>query len=281
MIRRIALALTLSASTAALAATAARDAYIPIAGRAVGAGGRTFDTTVWITNVSEKPASVTLSFLRAAQPNLAPFTYTQRLAPSEIRRIVLPNYLLGTAGVGALRVRSSGDVLATAHVFSIGAGESETKAVGASIDAVPAEHAIGSNEVTMVQGIATPGTRFKLYVVETSAHPLYFTVTLIDGRGRALGQKRYFIGAREARTFDIQAEFPKAPPSAVALRVAGVNGSGKVIACGVAVATESQDSTAFAMAIPSTLRHRMPGAEIAAYAIGAVALAIAAWRGVR
>lgn len=276
MIRSLALALMVLNAPAVLAA---HDTYIPVAGRALGAGGRSFDTIVWLTNVSDDAATVTLYFLRTGQANGAPFTYTQRLAPSEIRRIVLPDYLLGTAGVGALRVRSTADVLATAHIFSIAAGDPESRAVGATIDAVPAENAIGSNEVTMVSGLAAPGARYKLYAVETSAHPLYFSATLIDGQGQPHGQKRYFIGAREARTFDIQAEFPNAPASAVVLRIRGVNGSGKIIVCGISVATESQDSTAFAMSVPRTPRHGMPAAEIAAYVVGALGLAIAAVRG--
>ena len=268
----------MTAAAASFAATAARDAYVPIAGRAMGAGGRKFDTTVWVTNVSDEHASVTLSFLRAAQPNPTPFTYTQRLAPSEVRRIPLPEYLVGSTGVGALRIRSTADVLATAHLYSFVQGESEARAVGASVDAVPAEFAIGSGETTLVQGVATPGTRYKLYAVETTSHPLYFTITLIDGRGKKLGQKRYFIGAREARTFDIPGEFSNAHASAVALRVHGVNGGGKIIVCGVAVAVESQDSTAFAMSVPLQPRHRMPAAEVAAYGIAALVVGIAALR---
>lgn len=265
-------------AAASFAATAARDAYVPVAGRATGAGGRTFDTAVWITNVSEEHATVTLSFLRAAQPNPAPFTYTQRLAPSEIRRIDLPQYLVGDAGTGALRVQSTAAVLTTAHLFSVVAGEAEGRAVGASVDAVASEHAIGSNETTLVPGLATRASRYKLYAVETTSHPLYFTVTVIDGKGRKHGQKRYFIGAREARTFDIQSEFGDAANDAVALRVHGVNGGGKIIVCGVAVAAESQDSTAFAMSVPRVPRHRMPAAEIAAYAIAALAVGVAALR---
>jgi hypothetical protein len=276
MSRFVGLVFILSAAMVAHAATEARDAYVPIAGRAAGAGGRRFDTTVWITNVSAGHASVTLSFLRAGQSNPTPFTYTQRLRPAEIRRIVLPQYLVGSAGVGALRVRSTADVLTTAHLYSVVEGESEARAVGASVDAVPAENAIGSNETTLVQGVATPGARYKLYAVETTGHPLYFVVTLIDGQGTKLGQKRYFIGAREARTFDIPNEFPNAIDKGVALRVHGMNGGGKIIACGVAVAAESQDSTAFAMSVPLKPRHRMPPAEMAAYAIAALAVAVAA-----
>ena len=257
----------------ASSAIAATDAYIPIAGRATGAGGRRFDTTVWITNVSDEHAVVTLSFLRAAQANPTPFTYTQRLAPAEVRRIALPDYLIGTAGVGALRVYSPREVLATAHLFSIGAGENEAHAVGASIDAVSAANAIGTNETTLVTGVATPGVRYKLYAVETTSHPLYFTITSINERGEKLTQKRYFIGAREARSFDV-------PATGVALRIHGVNGSGKIIVCGVAVANESQDSTVFSMSVPSSPRHRLPLSELAAYLLIAILLGVR-WQGHR
>jgi hypothetical protein len=278
MFRPSATAIVFFIAANAIAAAASRDAYIPIAGRATGAGGRTFDTTVRITNPSDERVFVTLEFLRSQRANPRPFTYTQGLAPHEIRRIALPDYLVGSTGVGALRVRATGKVLTTASVFSVVAGEGEERAVGASLDAVAAEDAIGIGETTVVTGVDTAGARFKLYTVETTAHPLYFTATLIDGKGDALRQKRYFIDSREARTFDVGNEFGDAVAKAVAVRLHGVNGSGRMIACGIAVATESQDSTVFGMSIAPEGHDRMPIGEVVAYLVAALAVAFAARR---
>jgi hypothetical protein len=281
MLRTLALLLpVLFIATPLVAAVATRDAYVPIAGRASGAGGRGFFTSVWVTNVADEPASVTLSFLHSARANPSPFTYTQRLAPGELRKIELPDYLLaGGAGIGALRVQSTRDVLTEAHVYSVVAGEAQSRAVGAAIAAIPAQYAIGSNESTFVQGVATPGTRYKLYVVETVGHPLYFTLTLADARGRTIAEKRCFVSGREQRAYDVQAAFPNR--AGAMLKIRGFNGSGKIVATGVAVSTESQDSTAFSMLLPSQSRHRMPAGELLAYVAIAVAAVASALRPLR
>ena len=255
------------------AATASRDAFVPVAGRSTGAGGRGFYTTVWVTNVAEEHATVTLSFLGASQPNPKPLTYTQRLAPGEVRQLALPEHLLhGTSGIGALRVESTADVIASAHVYSLLAGESEARATGATFEAIPARSAFGSGESTVVPGVATPGARFKLYVVETTGHPLYFTLARLDARGRVLSRQRHYVGIREARAYDLASD------GAVAVRIEGMNGSGKLVAAGVALPAESQDATVFTMSVPLAPRHRLPMGEMAAYALIALALVGAAFR---
>jgi hypothetical protein len=281
MLRSLPLLLALILGTPLFASFASRDAYVPIAGRSAGAGGREFFTDVVVMNVSDEPASVTLAFLRGQQANPTPMTFTQRLAPHESRTLALPPYLLGgDNALGALRITSTRDVIATAHVYGRGAGESDARNVGASLDAMPAAYAIGSGESAIVQGIATRGARAKLYLVETVGHPLSFRVDVLDGSGKTLVEKRFFINSREQRTFDVAGELAN-DPLAAALRLHGVAGSGKILGAVGAVNVESLDTTIFAMGLPARPRHRMPLTELTAYAILTFALLAAAVRSIR
>src|SRR5207248_3405984 len=92
---------------------AARDLAFPIVGRAPSANGRTFQTSIWITNVATKPASATLSFLEAGHANPSPRSMRVDIAPGATR-VFDPL----DAPVGALQIRSNVDLIASARISS-------------------------------------------------------------------------------------------------------------------------------------------------------------------
>ncbi|HEX7151067.1 MAG TPA: hypothetical protein VF618_06230 [Thermoanaerobaculia bacterium] len=256
------LLLVLTVLTTPLFATyTARDLYVPVAGRITAADGREFLTTVSLTNPAIEATGVTISFLKAGQPNPAPRQQKLRLDGNESREIALEEQFLG-----ALRIEADRDVLAEARVYS--------RANGAGFNAIPAAFAIGTGESAIVQGAAAE--RYRIYAVETVGHPLYVTATLLDEDGRGVAQKRIFLGPREQRTFELAELFPQKRGSAI--RLTGFNGSGKIIATGAQVATESRDTTPFEMSFPTAPRHRVKKTEAAAYAAVALAIVIAAVR---
>jgi hypothetical protein len=264
-------AILIATATRALAGYASRDAWLPIAGRAVGQDGRVFGTTIWVTNVSSDSADVTLSFSRSSQPNPTPHVTTLPL-PAGSSRIIDD---LGVEGVGALHVRSTADVVTHARVYSQLAGEAATRSTATSFNAIPAQFAIGNGETATLQGGAlAPGFRYRLWLVETTGNPLYYELALLDPDGQPIARKRLYLGGREPRMIDVGEILPGTRADRLLIRLSGVNGNGRLIATASLIATGSGDGTAYEMTLATAPRNRFATAELVAY--GAVALALLA-----
>src|SRR5262245_45918289 len=97
------------------AAYSGRDLILPVAGHSVGADGRLFDTALWITNLSESDtADVTLAFYASGKTNRDPRTLRLRIAPGQTWTAEqMDPALTGGVVMGAIRVQSSADVIAT------------------------------------------------------------------------------------------------------------------------------------------------------------------------
>ncbi|HKO59408.1 MAG TPA: hypothetical protein VJ276_26305 [Thermoanaerobaculia bacterium] len=269
--RPLLVAFLIASATRALAGYASRDAWLPIAGRAVGQDGRVFGTTIWLTNVSSDAARVTLSFSKSSQPNPTPHVTALTLAPGASR--VIDD--LGVEGVGALHIESTEDVVAHARVYSQLAGEEPTRSTATSFNAVPAQFAVGNGETATLQGGAlAPGFRYRLWLVETTGNPLYYELTLLDTAGRPLSRKRLYLGGREPRMIDVGEILPSTRADQLLIRIAGVNGNGRLIATASLIATGSGDGTAYEMTLATAPRTGFSTAELVAY--GAVALALLA-----
>ncbi|HET7435630.1 MAG TPA: hypothetical protein VFN10_13055 [Thermoanaerobaculia bacterium] len=257
------------------AADATRDGFVVVAGRTTGAT-RTFDTTLWLSNATNHRADVTVSFLRGEQANPSPHALSLSISAHGVAALPVASNIIGAPeGLGALHVVASRDVAAEARITSSVAGDTSRKHA-MTLRAIPSQYAIGSGESTAVQGVGSGEAR--LYVVETTGLPLYFTVTVVDAHGQEHGQKRWLLSGREQRAFDVQHEFPNAPAGAALLRIRGVNGSGKIVAAVVVTIPESQDLSVFEMLLPSRARHRLGVGELAAYALVALAILAAVVR---
>lgn len=252
------------------ASYAGRDLVLPVVGRSSGADGRLYDTSVWITNVSKQPASVTLSYYKSAVSNAAPQTSTLQLNAGESRLLGAPE------GAGALRIESNRDVTATARTFSRFPNESDARTIGATFNAIPAQFAIGNGESTEVQGIAPGGARYKLYFVEVAGHPIALELELLDPRGARLARNRIYLGAHQQTIADAAQLFPNVAAEHAIVRVSGMNGEGRAIVAGASTANESHDTSAYEMAFKTSSRNRMPRGEVAAYIAIAAAVVVAA-----
>ena len=159
---RIAFASILVTSPLA-AAYSGRDLVLPVAGHSVGADGRLFDTALWITNVSENTCDVTLSFYASGETNRTPRVMRLRIAAGQTwLRDGMDPALTGGAVMGALRVRASQDVIATARAYSRMGDESNAGAMASSFTAIPTQFAIGNGESTLLQGITPRDSRYKV-----------------------------------------------------------------------------------------------------------------------
>jgi hypothetical protein len=271
----ISLALLLSAP-ALLAATAARDLAVPIAGRGVGSDGRPFETALWITNVSADASSVTLSYLRSARPNETPHATTFTLRPGETRLFdPLGAAVTGVeSGTGGLLIHADEPVTAVARIYAKAAGEPLSRMRMTTITAIPTRYAVANGGLSWLQGY-TGGSSplgYRLYVVETRGEPLYYTISLLDDQGRTGAQKGFYIAGREQRSLDLRAEFPGVTLAHALVRVRGLNGNGRVVFTGLELAPESRDAGAYEMSFLIESRNRLSAEEIIAYAVIAAAL---------
>lgn len=246
---------------------ATRDAWISVAGHAVGAGGRRFETTVYMTDVSRSANDVTLTFFPAGAPAPTQRSIQLHLGANQSAAIDVGPQLTGDAGaIGALHIVSTRALMSEAHLYSIAPGDHRTAAIGEVLSAVPSDFAIGTGDSTLVHVPA--GARYKLYAVETTGYPLYFSI----GSGRI--DRRVMLRPREESSWDLGALLPGAQPSV--LRITGINGSGKIIVLGTAVAEGGEDFSAYEMMMPAKPRHRMTWPEMTAYVVAALAIGLTA-----
>lgn len=254
-----------------IAGYATRDAWIPVVGHAIGYAGRGFYTTVYLTDTDTSQAinDITLSFYAAAQPHVAPRQITLQLGPQQTATVDVGPQLVGDAGAtGALHIHSTGRLAATARVYSRGANETPAAEVGATLNAIPSQYAIGTGESTLLHVPA--GARYKIYAAETHGFPLYFAVMTMPGSA----ERRLYLSPNEQRSWDLEELFHGT--TATSLQLTGVSGSGKIIVAGTSIAQTSQDFAVWEMLLPTEPRNRMRWPELAAYSAVAIALALAA-----
>ena len=244
-----------------LAGYAARELVFPIIGRATSANGQTFLTSIWITNVASRPASVDLLFLEAGHANPSPRRMRIDIAPGATR-VFDPL----DAPLGALRIQSNVDVVASARI--------STSEFATSCVAIPARFAIGNGQSSLMQGYVTGAGQYKLYVAEIKGEPLAYAVTVSDGAGHIRGEKRLYIDRGEETRLDLAAMFPGLDGTVV--KIEGINGSGKIIALGLQRVAGAQDASAFEMSFPAPSRFAMSWIEGTTYALVALAAIVAA-----
>jgi len=251
---------------------AARDLVVPVAGRAVGPDGRSYLTALWITNASDRPADVALTFHPAAL-NLPPISSSVQLAAGETK--VLDPYDPG-AGVatGWIRLQSTRDLLVTSRLYSRLATQTSAHAIATTFSAIPLRVAIGNGDAALLQGMTPADTRYKLYFDEVSGQPLEVCVMLLDLRGAEIARTHLYVDAFRQVAKDAAELFPKFTTGAALLRVAGMHGRGRVIVAGSSIATISQDASGFEMSFATSPRDRIGWTDAVAYfaiAIGIVA----------
>ena len=127
---------------------------VPAGGRATGAGGSEFSSTLWITNPTAAPASVQIQFLLSGQANTAPATFNDQIAPGATRvyEDIAGTLFHANGLVGAARITSNAAVIV--------ASRAHTNNVGVSISGVPPEAGVRVGETGIMQGVRqTPDFR--------------------------------------------------------------------------------------------------------------------------
>jgi hypothetical protein len=279
MCRPLLLLACLSLALPLSAAYSGQDLVLPVAGSSAGAGGRLFDTTLWITNLSLRhPAEVTLAFYQSGQTNRSPRTIAVRIGPGQTWVTdTIGSALTGGAAMGAIRVHSTQEVIASARTYSRLVGETNAAAVASAFAAIPTQFAIGNDEETTLQGITPADSRYKVYLVEVTGQPLAVTLQILDPAGSIVAEARRYVDAHMQIGADLHELFnDKVVPAHALLRIAGTNGEGRVVVAGAQIASQSQDASAYEMTFRTQPRNRMTIGEIVAYTLVAIAVLAAA-----
>lgn len=254
--------------------------FVPVVGHGHQTGGRIYDTTLWITNPGDAAAHVRLQFLRASQPNPSPRFIDFAIAPGATRLFdpVGAEILGAPEGVGAIRLHSDHRIVASARAVSRAESEPAGRAIGTTINAIPARFAIGNGQTAIAQGakFGAGADRYRLYVVETAGRPLTYVIGILDANGAMLAQKAFYVANFEPRVIDVGDEFPNIHADHAVVRLRGINGNGRIVFTGAAQARESQDSSSFEMTFVNEPRLRIPLGEMAVYVTVAAAIIVAA-----
>jgi hypothetical protein len=276
--RRITLPLLLfAAAQPLLAAYADRDLVIPVVGRAAAGSGRLFLTALWITNTDDHPAVMSLSYLESGHANRSPKKTTVTLPPRETYVVdpLGPPILPSVDSIGALRIESNADVVASARIYGSVPGSAPSTAISMALTGIPARLGIGNGQSAVLHGDGSRDAQYKLYVIETSGAALSIVVAVEDLHGQVLGEKRLFLDGFEHVATDTRQMFPAVNLDHAVIRIRGVNGTGRVIAAGTQIMTGSQDSCAYEMSFAPEPRTRIRAPEAAVY-IAIAALVAAA-----
>jgi hypothetical protein len=280
--RRTVFALLLLASAKPLlAAYADRDLVIPVVGRGEGGAGRLFLTALWVTNADDHPAALTLSFLGSGHGNPSPRTTSLTLASRETRVFdpLGPQILPSVDSIGALRIESNANIVASARIYGYLPSQGPSSAVSMALTGIPTRLGIGNGQSALLQGDSSRNALYKVYVVETAGAALSVAVSIEDLHGQTLAEKRLFLDRFEQISTDTRQLFPAARPDQVVVRIRGINGNGRVIAVGAQIVAGSQDACAYEMSFAPEPRTRIRGPEAAVYiAIALVVVLAIVWR---
>jgi hypothetical protein len=170
-----------------------------------------------------------------------------------------------------VRVESGTNVIAYARIYTT---EAAGGTVGMGFAAIPARHAIGNGESTILQGVTLGASRYRAFIVETSGAALTIAETLHDLGGNVLGEKRLFVDRFEHIRLDVHELFPAVTAERATLTARGVNGNGRVVVAGAQIAAGSEDPSAFEMSFAPEPRSHIGWPEAAVYiAVAAVIIA--------
>jgi hypothetical protein len=254
--------MALSVLTLALAA----DLFLPVAGKVRSATGREFRTTVWITNASQRPATVRVTFLER-HPAPAPSTLMIPVAAGATKEVDdLPLQLHRPGVVGALRFESGEPIAVSAWIFS-GA------AIGEGLHAVDAAAGLNHGDEGFIAGVqASADIHETTYFVETSGRPAGVLVTLRDSSGRTIAHDSFLLEAFEHRALPIAEFAGNTSVRSGSISVRATGGSGRVYAIGFQIPSQTGDGYFLEMTGPGSRSDETSTTEILLYSLTALAV---------
>lgn len=204
--------------------------------------------SISIANRGDRPSRVALARLSEGR-EVSSTTFS--LAPGET--VVREVSGLPTGASAVLRIRSTAPV----------------EAAGGTYAAVPTDEAVGTGGSAIIPVIASPVSP-RLYATEVNGFSVAFEVSLLDADGDVIRRDLRYLEAFRQDIWDL-------PPSTGSVRIAGVNGSGKVIASSLAL-LEGGRPVASPMIAYESREFTLPIPEALAYTAAGLALVAAVFR---
>jgi hypothetical protein len=253
-----------------LLAVAARDLFLPVAGR-IRDPLHDIRTNVTLQNRASSEAHVTIRFIPASGTP-APAKSLDVTVPPHGTRSVDP--FGDEAALGALRITSDQPLTANDRIV--------TPVSSATFEAQSAVEAITTGDAARLDGFsfthaATETNR--LYIVETAGDALQYSVIVLASDGHVLAQNMHLIHPFEQHSRDLDHDFPTIAARKASVLLRGINGGGGIVAA--AAVTTRSNGEIDARAVEVTERHErgLSRSEKLAYAaIGLFIIGAALWR---
>jgi hypothetical protein len=242
----------------AFAGFGSTEVFLPAVGRVSGQGGAQFYTTVWATNLTLAPQSLTFQFLKQGQANTSPAKFIDNLAAGETKvyENVVESKLGLSSAIGAARVTSTGEIFVSERIYNQAPGADLGDTEGLFFAGVPKTFSISAGQSASIQGIDQGGSedfRYNFALVETGGGSPVVDVQVFDGAGTMLGQRSYPLEPYEQlqpNVADVVAGI-KTTNARITATVTG--GTGSVLLAGAQLANGSQDSSGFEMSFRDDL----------------------------
>lgn len=252
-----------------LLAVAARDLFLPVAGR-IHDPLHDIRTTVTLRNTASADAHATVRFVPAAGTQAPPKSLDVVIAPNATRSV---DPFGEDQALGAIRITSDQPLVANGRIV--------TPASSASFDALSPDQAITAGEAAKLDGFtfthaATETNR--LYVIETAGDALQYTVIVLGADGKVLAQNLHLIHPFEQHSHDLDHDFPSLASKNVTVLIRGLNGGGRIAATGAITKRANGEITAREMNVTKRRGRGLSRTEQAAYAVIALFIAGAALR---
>jgi hypothetical protein len=231
---------------------------LPAVGRVPGQGGAQFYTTVWASNLTTAPQTLTFQFLKQGQANPSPSSFQDTLQPGETK--VYENVVeskLGLANaIGAARVTSTGEIFVSERIYNQAPGDDVGKTEGLFFAGVPKSFSISAGQSASIQGIDQGGAenfRYNFALIETGGGSPTVNVQVFDGSGTMLGQKSYPLLPYEQIQPNVADVVVGIHTTNARITATVTGGTGSVLLAGAQLANESQDSSGFEMTFRDSL----------------------------
>src|SRR5262249_28816681 len=159
-------------------------------------------------------AAVDLSFLRSGQSNPNPQTFHDSIPPGATK--VYENAaqtLFGiSAGLGAVRVRSSRSVLISSRIYNQSDGQTVAGSQGLFSSGLPADFGIARGQSGVLQGVRQSADfRYNIFLVETTGEQVVLDLVVVDAAGNTLGTSTQTLGPWEHRVLNVSSIVPAVP----------------------------------------------------------------------
>lgn len=246
-----------------LLAVAARDLFLPVAGR-VHDPLHDIRTTVTLRNTSAAEAHATVHFIPSSGMSAPPKSFDVVIPPSATRTV---EPFGDETAVGALRITSDQPLLASDRIV--------TPASSGSFDAFSQGDAITAGEAATLDGFSfTHGATAtnRLYVVETGGDALQYSVVIKSADGKVVAQNVQLIHPFEQHSLDLDGDFPTLAAQNASVLLRGLNGGGSIVAAAAVTKRANRAITAREMRVTERRDRGLSRTEKLAYA--AIALFI-------